>query len=255
MIKKIISAIRILTIIPVPGKDTTAIASTLPVFPFVGCIVASVLYCVFVIVGKLPEYPLLGGVILTGALFIITGGLHFDGLADVCDGFGGGKTKSRILEIFKDSRLGTFGVSALLFDIFSHILLYSWYIEHNAFVIIGVSIVLSRATQAMVLSFTKAATPGQGIASVFCQKKYRFPVVVSCLIVITGILLVVDNTMPMICIMVAVAFFVSVFVAMCFRKIDGVTGDCIGAINEIAEITVLIGGFVSGAEFSAVLNF
>jgi len=45
----------------------------------------------------------------------ITGAFHEDGFADVCDGFGGGWTKEKILTIMKDSRLGTFGVSGLIF--------------------------------------------------------------------------------------------------------------------------------------------
>lgn len=82
--------------------------------PLVGCIVggASALalvlgLCVF------PAFiavliSMLAGVLLTGAF-------HEDGLADVCDGFGGGWTKGKILEIMKDSRVGTYGAAALFF--------------------------------------------------------------------------------------------------------------------------------------------
>src|SRR5574344_1344264 len=52
------------------------------------------------------------------ARLLITGALHEDGLADFCDGFGGGNTKEKILEIMKDSRIGTYGVIGLIIYIF-----------------------------------------------------------------------------------------------------------------------------------------
>src|SRR4029077_501094 len=48
------------------------------------------------------------------ATLLVTGALHEDGLADVADGFGGGATRERKLEIMDDSRIGTFGVCALI---------------------------------------------------------------------------------------------------------------------------------------------
>ena len=48
-----------------------------------------------------------------GAGVLLTGAFHEDGFADTCDGFGGGWTKSKILEIMKDSRLGTYGAVGL----------------------------------------------------------------------------------------------------------------------------------------------
>ena len=48
------------------------------------------------------------------ARLLMTGALHEDGLADFCDGFGGGNTRQRILDIMKDSRIGTYGVIALI---------------------------------------------------------------------------------------------------------------------------------------------
>ena len=61
--------------------------------------------------------PLVAAALAVLATMILTGGLHEDGLADTVDGFGGGATAARKLEIMDDSRIGTFGVAALVFSI------------------------------------------------------------------------------------------------------------------------------------------
>ena len=57
--------------------------------------------------------PLLRGGLATAALVAFTGALHEDGLADVADGFGGGATRTRKLEIMRDSRIGAYGAIAI----------------------------------------------------------------------------------------------------------------------------------------------
>jgi adenosylcobinamide-GDP ribazoletransferase len=83
-------------------------------FPLIGWIVgglsALILYSAFYLfpVSIAVALSILAGILLTGAF-------HEDGFADVCDGFGGGWTKQKILDIMKDSRVGTYGVAGLIF--------------------------------------------------------------------------------------------------------------------------------------------
>ena len=58
--------------------------------------------------------PLPAAALAVAATVAVTGALHEDGLADVADGFGGGATRERKLEIMRDSRIGTYGVCALI---------------------------------------------------------------------------------------------------------------------------------------------
>ena len=58
--------------------------------------------------------PSLAAIVALAAAILVTGSLHEDGVADIADGFGGGNTRERKLEIMKDSRNGTFGVVALV---------------------------------------------------------------------------------------------------------------------------------------------
>jgi len=82
-------------------------------FPLIGWIVGGLSLLTFLAVSKFfsENIALLASMI---AGILTTGAFHEDGFADVCDGFGGGWTKEKILVIMKDSRLGTFGVIGLI---------------------------------------------------------------------------------------------------------------------------------------------
>ena len=83
-------------------------------FPLIGWIVGAISFTVFWLSCHLFDsnisvlFSLIAGVLVTGAF-------HEDGLADAFDGFGGGWTKEKILDIMKDSRIGAYGVIALIF--------------------------------------------------------------------------------------------------------------------------------------------
>ena len=81
-------------------------------FPLVGWIVGAVAAAVFSL-GAALWNPVIGALLCTGATLLLTGAFHEDGWADMCDGFGGGYTPAKILEIMKDSRLGTYGAVGL----------------------------------------------------------------------------------------------------------------------------------------------
>jgi adenosylcobinamide-GDP ribazoletransferase len=244
MISRCVTSLRILTILPLPGKDTPVVASSMPFFPLAGFLIALVMYPVFFLIDYCQPLTLLSGILLTGVLFLVTGGLHFDGFADCCDGFGGGRTKEKILAIFKDSRLGTYGVAGLCIDILVRVTLYKWYVEQHAFSIILISLVVSRSFQGLALTFMKSATPGQGSASHFCQNGSRWQIVLSNLLIVSFCIFMVRNPLAMAVIILSAFIVGVVFMLYCKKRIDGVTGDCIGALNEITEIILLTGGIV-----------
>src|SRR5262245_19909098 len=82
--------------------------------PVAGAVVGLLVGAGFGIVAWLGLPPTLAAVLALGVALFATGSLHEDGVADVADGFGGGNTRERKLEIMKDSRNGTFGVVALV---------------------------------------------------------------------------------------------------------------------------------------------
>ena len=119
-IRRFILAVSFMTIIPITRnhdfKEDDLAFSTV-YFPLVGLLLGLLSWGIFLTI--YPYLPLSVTVfIILAFLTLITGALHEDGLGDTFDGFGGGYTKERILEIMKDSRIGTYGSLALIFLIF-----------------------------------------------------------------------------------------------------------------------------------------
>src|SRR5262249_55292440 len=87
------------------------------VFPVIGALVGFVGGAVLVVAERLGQGPLVAAGLAVLATIVLTNALHEDGLADTVDGFGGGATRERKLEIMDDSRVGTYGVVALVFSV------------------------------------------------------------------------------------------------------------------------------------------
>lgn len=104
------------TRIPVPASlpySSQLLNRALRFFPLVGMLVG-VLGAGALWLALLVFPPPLALLVSMGATILITGAFHEDGFADFCDGYGGGMSTERILEIMKDSRLGTYGTLGLL---------------------------------------------------------------------------------------------------------------------------------------------
>jgi adenosylcobinamide-GDP ribazoletransferase len=111
------TAVAFLTRLPMPHPDGASPANLVRahrMFPVVGALIGAVvgLLCLGLRAIGVPD--LAAAALALGASAIITGALHEDGLADVADGFGGGRTLEAKLEIMRDSRLGTYGAMILL---------------------------------------------------------------------------------------------------------------------------------------------
>ncbi|MBQ0023263.1 MAG: adenosylcobinamide-GDP ribazoletransferase [Prevotellaceae bacterium] len=84
-----------------------------PLWPLVGWLTGGIMACVYIIASMiLPSFIAI--ILALVARVLLTGALHEDGFADFCDGFGGGTTRERTLEIMKDSHIGTYGVLGLI---------------------------------------------------------------------------------------------------------------------------------------------
>ncbi|MEC7202621.1 MAG: adenosylcobinamide-GDP ribazoletransferase [Pseudomonadota bacterium] len=124
-----ISALRTATVfltrIPVGGNSETGhgpLASSVWMFPFVGALVGLLGGLIYYASQALGLPVAISAALGVCVLYVVTGGLHEDGLADVADGFGGGASRERKLAIMRDSRIGTYGVAAMVFSILLRIL-------------------------------------------------------------------------------------------------------------------------------------
>ena len=238
---EIVVAFQFLTRIPMPSTafEAGSLSRATRFFPLVGLVVASGA----VLLQKLLMFhmgrPLVTLIVLI-YLVLITGCLHEDGLADTADGFGGGRTKDQILAILKDSRIGSYGATALVLSLLArYLLLASLPLEHFAAYVIS-SHVLCRWSSMPLSYFLPPAREedGQGarIAKLTSLATLTFGSIFSFAVV--AFALRWSAVAP-----VLIAIFTFAVSGWFYaRKIGGVTGDCFGATNQLTEIAVYFCG-------------
>ena len=117
------AALRCLTRLPVRGPQRSpeeALAASVPAFSLIGALIGALAAFVFALASSLGLGPMLAAVLAVAAQALLTG-LHEDGLADMADGFGGGRTRADKLRIMRDPRLGSFGALALVLALLARI--------------------------------------------------------------------------------------------------------------------------------------
>jgi adenosylcobinamide-GDP ribazoletransferase len=225
------------TRLPVPkGTDHSAnyLHAATKYFPLVGWIVGSVAAVVF----WLMEYvlPHEVAIVLSMATSIIsTGALHEDGLADVCDGFGGGWIKQKILDIMKDSRSGAFGVIGIVVSLLLKAVLLMKLPTAGIPVILIAAQSLSRWCCTLVLAFGTYARDGDTSKIKPVAQKMKLSHLAAASIFGWAPLLLFKSLLVVCCIppLAIITFFLYRY----FKKwIGGYTGDCLGAVQQVTEI-------------------
>lgn len=231
-------AIQFLTILPVriAGElKPDTYGKALFFFPVVGALIGSMLAAIAVIFGFLPDIVVAGLVVIGSA--VITGGIHLDGFADTCDGFYGGKSKERALDIMRDSRIGVMGIIGVVGILLLKFA--SFYSMPRAYLwkALIVMAVWGRFCQAMVCSLSRYARQ-EGKAKFFIERAPKRNLFLPSAFTfgISYFLMGWDAIFPLV-LSLPIIFF---FVRYSNKKISGMTGDTIGAVNEIAEVSMLL---------------
>lgn len=238
-----IYALAFLTRLPMPSitfaPDALALAS--PYFPLAGLIVGSIASAVHLLAGShLPAALTSLFTLLT--IVLVTGALHEDGLADAADGFGGGlRDRARILEIMRDSRIGSYGALALLFSIGARWALLLSLPAGNFVAWLISAHVLCRWTSLPLAHWLASARPaghgmGSQVAGQISSGSLFVGSAIAAAIVIP--LLEAQAWAPGI----AAVLITGLSGRFYFVRIGGVTGDCFGATNQLVEIAVLCCG-------------
>lgn len=173
---------------------------------------------------------------------LLTGGLHEDGLGDICDGFGGGTSKERKLAIMKDSAIGTYGALSLVLTLLLKyqllLMLAKQSAEHGVVAVVILYFILSQALSRVVagsisfsLPYARTIDSKMGAIVENPQAKDLW------VLVLLGLLplLFLDGTLVAI---LVISMLVSRQLLIClFRwQIGGYTGDCLGAAQQITEL-------------------
>ena len=219
-------------------------------FPAVGLLVGLLCAGVFWL-GSLLFTPLVAAVLSTAFGIKLTGAFHEDGLADSCDGLGGGLTRERTLTIMKDSRLGTYGVlglvSALLLKISLlasmpiPIAVIALIIGHTASRLLCISL-LSLLPYGGEIEHAKAKPMAQQLTPI--QGLYSSGWLILAIILVA---LIFPNTLQQIGLgrwllaMILALIATDYMRRLLRRRLDGYTGDGLGATQQLSEIAIYIG--------------
>ena len=185
--------------------------------------------------------PIIISFITIGAIILLTGGLHEDGLADTADGFGIDKNPEGKINIMRDSQIGVYGTLALIIAISVKTVALSELINKDQFfacvIALIVSGALSRSTIVGIAFFLEKASE-TGLASV--AGKPRATVVGICFLI--SILLCIF-LLPLTKVLAAILLSIVTTVVIGFlskKQINGYTGDVLGAAQMLSETALLI---------------
>ncbi|MEG1311116.1 MAG: adenosylcobinamide-GDP ribazoletransferase [Romboutsia sp.] len=220
-------------------------------FPLVGFVLGIVLFLLG-IVSNIIFNTFITSIIITLGLVLLTGGLHIDGLGDTFDAIYSYRDKEKMLEIMKDSRLGTNSLLAIVFMILLKIsFIYSIINQGLLWLIIFMPIV---SRLGVILLTYKTVTPREkGMGNLFIGKasiKMFLTAIIYTilLIIILSKLIFLSTNILIIKILIsiiAVIIFNDLFKRHIYKKIDGVTGDILGCSIELGEVIYLLCIYIS----------
>ncbi|WP_350643009.1 adenosylcobinamide-GDP ribazoletransferase [Psychrobacter sp. HY3-MNA-CIBAN-0198] len=219
-------------------------------FPAVGLLVGLLCAGVFWL-GSILFTPLVAAVLSTAFGIKLTGAFHEDGLADSCDGLGGGLTRERTLTIMKDSRLGTYGVLGLV----SALLLKISLLASMSLSVAIVALIIGHTASRLLCISLLALLPYGGeiehakakpMAQQLTALKGLFS---SGWLLVAGVLVVLifPNAIQQIGIAQWLLALVLALVATEYmrrllrRRLDGYTGDGLGATQQLSEVAIYAG--------------
>ncbi|MFN5996427.1 MAG: adenosylcobinamide-GDP ribazoletransferase [Paracoccaceae bacterium] len=231
----LLSAFALLSRLPLPNHQGTGGASAWA-WPLVGAVLGALGAALASAALWLGVTPGVTAALVLALGAMLTGGLHEDGLSDTADGLYGGWTKARRLEIMKDSRVGSYGVLALVlvtlarWSALTAVLVYG---GHWAALIATGAV--SRAPMALMMALLPNAR-GEGLSHATGRPSPATALVALALAAAIAVGLTGWTAVPLVFAALGAAILLS-FLAL--RKIGGQTGDILGASQQLAEVACL----------------
>jgi len=223
---------------PALPVDGAAISRAAWAFPIAGVLVGLVGAVVYLLAHRmgLPSWP--AAALSVVATMAVTGCLHEDGLADTTDGFGGGQTRELKLEIMHDSRIGTYGVCALVLSILLRVSALAS-LADTALVVPALIASHSAARASLpVFMFFVPAARREGLSAAAGQPPREGVIAAAVL----GILIVALCLGPVLAIaaLILLVVVIALVAWLSLAQIDGQTGDVLGAVEQVSEIAILL---------------
>ncbi len=238
-------ALQFFTRVPIPrwvGFDPAWLHHASRYFPLVGALVGALAAAVYVLAARLWPAPV-AVLLSTAATIYLTGAFHEDGFADMCDGFGGGLTRERVMEIMKDSRIGTYGALGMALLVGLKCTLLASMAPLSVAAALIVAHPLSRLAAAALIwrmEYARSDSKAKPMAQEMSGAEFAIAAVCALApMAIIGALGLATWLALGACLLAAVG--VAAWLgAKCQRRIGGYTGDCLGAVQQVSEVAIYL---------------
>jgi len=241
---RLMASLAFLTRLPLPAASRPIpLTETMPLFPVAGALIGAFTGVVVAALADIGVATLLAASLAYGATLILTGALHEDGIADTADGFGGGATRERKLEIMRDSRIGTYGTLALLVGAIAKIAAIAAIIVPLGWCGVLVLAATGAVSRVAVVWLMATTTPARhdGLSAMAGQpdgETLKWTLIVGALLAVLLLIWPVGLTDTVFALLAAAAASLAVQ-RLALRLIGGQTGDVCGAIQVASEIAML----------------
>ncbi len=238
-------ALQFFTRLPIPGWvgfEAAWLQHASRYFPLVGVVVAAIAAGVYYAAALVLPAPV-AAVLSTAASIYITGAFHEDGFADTCDGLGGGMTKERALEIMKDSRVGAYGAIGIVCMLATKLSALATLPPRVAVAALFVAHPLSRlAATALIwkLDYVRGEGKAKPLAQQMTGAEFAIATVTCAL---PAACLLATNALTPAAVLAALVAATSAALwlgRLFMRRLGGYTGDCLGAVQQLAEALIYI---------------
>ena len=245
----VLSSVQFLSRLPIPSSlanhDKPDFENGSWSFPLAGIVICLPALAIMIAAYLLGLNAEIIAVLTIATQSLVTGALHEDGLADIADGFGGGATRERKLEIMKDSSVGAFGAVALILSYLMRFVLLSSLLDMTFFMAITGFIAAQAVSRAVQVWFWQSlpAAREDGLSSAFGTPSQQ-SAQTALLIGGSSLLLPLIADVSIFSLAISIALIILLLVGfrkLCIDQIGGQTGDTIGAVQVLAEIAFLIG--------------
>lgn len=201
-------------------------------FPVIGLLIGALSALVY-FVSSLFLDDLVAFILVLLASTLLTGGLHLDGLADTCDGLFSARKKERMLEIMRDSRIGTNGALGMIFILALKVAFLNSISKELLIPVIVLMPVVGRTAMAVVMFKGEYAREGEGLGNLFIGKTNLSSTIITLLLGLTLAYFLLNHIGVL---ALLLCILLGLYLRYFFTKIlGGLTGDLLGAVNETTE--------------------
>jgi adenosylcobinamide-GDP ribazoletransferase len=236
MLKEISSVFSFLTILPTSNSSLETVAKYMYLFPIVGIVIGLIIGSVGYGLSLFLE-PLIVSLLLVTLFVIVTGIHHTDGLADFADGLMAKGTKEKKIAAMKDLSTGSSGIVAIVLYIVGLIIVISQSTGYQLFLAIFLSEIFAKFSMVLMASLGKSASLGSNSPFVELMKNKKKLLLAS--VFTLPPLIILGSTIGLLVFGIGVLLTV-IIVIISTRSFGGITGDVLGATNELTRLASLL---------------